>query len=233
VSPYFSEGDITIYHGDCREVLPSLAAEALITDPVWPNSIFPDVVSPEQLLTEALTVAAVRRMVVQLGVDSDPRCLSAVPAQFPFIRLCNLDYAMPNPKGRILYGGDVAYVFGEMPTIPKGKMLIPGRMVSSRADRVIPRGTWRGKNKNYTRSASSYAKLEHPAPRRLEHVRWLVGWFGGNSLIDPFAGSGTTLVAAKLLGIRAIGIEIEERYCELAVKRLAQGALNFNEEASA
>lgn len=133
---------------------------------------------------------------------------------------------MPNPKGRILYGGDVAYVFGTIPQLPKGKMLIPGRYVSGQIDKSKPRGTWSGKDKRYTRSrTASYQQLEHPAPRRLDHVRWLVGWFAGESVIDPFVGTGTTLVAAKRLGIRATGIEIEERYCEIAARRLQQEAL--------
>lgn len=226
--PYYDDGTCVIYHGDCREALPGLSAEVVITDPVWPNSIFPAVRDPQQLLTDALALANVSRVVVHLGIDSDPRFLAAVPRRWPFIRLCDLDYAMPNPKGRILYGGDVAYVFGALPRLPKGKMLIPGRVVSGRVDRSSSRGSWSGKDKRYTRSKQEcYAVLEHPAPRRLDHVRWLVGWFGGESLIDPFAGTGTTLLAAKLIGVKAIGIEIEEKYCEIAAKRLAQGALDL------
>jgi site-specific DNA-methyltransferase (adenine-specific) len=226
MKPYYEQDGITIYNADARDVMPSLSAEAVITDPVWPNSIFPNVSDPRELLAQTLTAASVSRIVVHLGIDSDPRFLSAVPERWKFIRLCDLDYAMPNPKGRILYGGDVAYVFGALPALPPGKMLIPGRVVSGRVDRNASRGSWSGKDKRYTRSkAECYRVLEHPAPRRLQHVQWLVKWFAGESVIDPFCGTGTTLVASKRIGVQAIGIEIEERYCEIAAKRLAQGAL--------
>lgn len=62
----------------------------------------------------------------------------------------------------------------------------------------------------------------HPCPRRLQHVRWLVARWADGVVLDPFCGSGTTLVAAQMSGLPAIGIEIEERYCEIAAKALAQ-----------
>jgi DNA modification methylase len=69
----------------------------------------------------------------------------------------------------------------------------------------------------------------HPAPFPLELARRCIrlSTWPGETVLDPFAGTGTTLLAARQLGRRAIGVERSERYCELAVQRLAQGALDF------
>ena len=69
----------------------------------------------------------------------------------------------------------------------------------------------------------------HPAPFPLELATRLVRMFSfvGDTVLDPFCGSGTTLLAAKELGHCAIGVEIEERYCEIAAKRLSQEVMAF------
>ena len=230
---YYSHAGITIYHGDCREILASLSADCMITDPVWPNSIFPNILDPEQLLFEALALANVNRVVVHLGCDSDPRFLRAVPARFQFIRSCLLDYARPSYKGRLVYGGDIAYVYGAMPPpvrrdgSKRGAALIPGLCISTRSDALFRRSNWNGSDKRFNRDSDNTANLPHPAPRRLQHVRWLCKWFAGASVIDPFVGSGTTLLACKSIGIPAIGIEIEEKYCEISAKRLSQEVFSF------
>lgn len=229
MKPYYDHAGITIYCGDCRLILPDLAAESIITDPIWPNSVFPGV-QPQQLLSEAMLVSNVRRVTIHLGCDSDPRFLAAVPPRWPFMRVCWLDYARPSYKGRILYGSDVAYVFGEPPKPAPGRFLMPGKTMAQRTGEKIQReiNGPSASNKNFSRNqvAVDTQKL-HPCPRRIRHVQWLVKWFAGESLIDPFVGSGTTLLAAKGMGVRAIGIEIEERYCEIAARRLSQEVLQF------
>ena len=212
--PYYEHAGVTIYHGDCREILPHLGAEALITDPIWPNCehVFPGI-NAEELLHDALEVANVRRVAIQIGCASDPRFLNAVPLRWPYIRTCWLEYACPSYQGRVLNTGDVAYIFGEPPTSRPGAMVLPGVCIARTNDRGFTRWNWASaETRQKERGTAKLEHMPHPTPRRTEHVRWLVKWFGGESIIDPFAGSGTTLLEAKNQGIHAIGIEIEEKY---------------------
>jgi len=222
--PYYERDGIVIYHGDCRDILPTLGpVETVITDPVWPNSVFPSIVDPAVLFAEVCGLLACRRLIVHLGCMSDPRFLQGVPAALPFLRTCWLRYALPSYRGRILMGSDVAYVFGEPPASRKGARVLPGESVArNNSAKLFNVGAGKG-----ARDSIDYKSLPHPASRRLEHVQWLVSYFSepDDLILDPFSGLGTTLRAAKDLGRRAIGIEIEEKYCEIAVKRLAQEVL--------
>jgi hypothetical protein len=68
----------------------------------------------------------------------------------------------------------------------------------------------------------------HPTQKPLALMKWCLALATGTtSVLDPFCGSGTTLEAAKALSIPAIGVEIEEHYCEIAAKRLSQEVLEF------
>ena len=207
--PYYEDDAVTIYHAGCREILPLLQpADAIITDPAWPNGghLF-GAGDPAALLAEAIAVSPpAKRLIIHLGGLSDPRFLAAVPPSLPFMRVCWLAYARPNYYGRFLHQGDVAYVFGEPPRPRKGYTIIPAQTIST---------------------DSNGRENEHPAPRKLAHVRWLVKWFSAEDemIPGPFMGSGTTLRAAKDAKRKVTGIEIDERWCELAVRRMAQGVL--------
>lgn len=210
-APYYSDESVTIYHGDCRDILPTIeGVEAVVTDPPWPTTR--EFVRGNDEAHELVEVVArwcdaggAERMALHFSALTDPRILALVPTSYPFLCTRWLDYARPAYRGRTL-SADVAYVFGRsFPPASRGHML-PGRTMASR-------------------NGDTRAATGHPTPRKLEHAQWLVKWYGGAVTLDPFAGSGTTLLAAKGMGLRAIGIEIEERYCEIAANRCAQGVL--------
>lgn len=211
--PYYDHAGITIYHGDCREILQVIpTAQVCLTDPVWPNCPDGLIVGhdrPFELLNEALIClpGELRQLVIVMRNDSDPRILSAVSMALPFQQMCWLQYVMPGYLGRILGGNECAYVFGTPIASAPGQRVIPS---------ISPKAQPGDRRAN-----------GHPCSRSLIHFRWLVDWFSqdGETILDPFCGSGTTLRAAKDLGRRAIGIEIEEKYCEIAAKRMAQEVL--------
>lgn len=216
IKPYFTTPDAraVLFHADCRELLPRLpdkVAEAVITDPVWPNALpdFPGSDDPFGLFSFVAHQAArlADRLVVQLGCDSDPRFLRCVPDSLPFIRVCWLEFVRPHYKGRILYTGDIAYVFGRPPSPHDGHTLLPGRTVLTA----------------HQRNPSN-----HPRPARIEHLRWLVKWFAGDGpVLDPLMGTGATVLAAYEQGLSAIGIDIDSRWCDEATQRLRQMTLRM------
>ena len=212
MKPYYHDekSGITIYHGDCLEILrESQTWKLCITDPVWPNA-HPDLKGAEDPLTlfrkamEALP--RLERLCVWLGCQSDPRFLQAVPSHLPFLRMCYLRRAVPSYNGRCLVSGDVLYAFGSWPPSKEGGRVLPGE---------------------HSVTSNPRKRQDHPAHRNEDHARWVVKWWSDedDTILDPFMGTGTTLRAAKDLGRKAVGIEIEEKYCEIAVKRLAQGVL--------
>lgn len=210
--------------GDCRELLPHVGeVDTVITDPVWPNCS-PNLIGsdrPKELFGEMCrALPAAKRLIVHLGSDSDPRFLSVVPDSWEFLKICWLRYACPTRKGRNLYGADAAHVFGVWPKSVPGRRVISGEYISTKPDARRVRVT---KHKEWGRANPS----EHPTPRRLQHVRWLVSKWTEGTVLDPFCGSGTTLVAAAYCHQKAIGIEINERFAEMAANRLSQEVLNF------
>jgi len=190
----------------------------LITDPVWPNRaehLFAGV-DAFRLLGHTLMLLSRHRhmithLVLHVGCTTDPRFLNAIPyyPDWPFWRTCWLRYDCGVSRGQSVIGSDVAYIYGR-PRYPEGTRVMPGE---------APRGYG---SRHRGRGAGT-----HPCPRDIDHVRWLVRWctLPGETILDPFCGSGTTLVAAKEHGRNAIGWDIDPAYCELARQNLAQREL--------
>ena len=208
LTPYYNRNGIQIYCGDCREILPELSEDIYmtITDPPWPGctqtgdeGLFPSVV-------EELTRLSPRLAVI-IGCDSDPRWLK-VPITMPFFVACWMSRIPPTPKGYKWYSGEVAYVFGE-------------------GFRNDTRATLMSSELKY--ASMGHRMSEHPCPRNGQAMLRFIGAYTrtGDTVLDPFMGIGTALVAAKSIGRKAIGIEIEERWCAEAVKKLAQEVMEF------
>jgi site-specific DNA-methyltransferase (adenine-specific) len=226
MKPYYQDDWVTIYHGDCREVLPYIPISCLVTDPVWPGAKLGLIGRnrPEELFAEMWSAGSFNRAAVQIGCDTPPFFLECIA--LPFFRHCWLEQACPSYKGRLLLTGDVALLFGEPPPPMKGATVIPGKCIASNSREFTP---WREYSTQINGKETGATNTLHPCPRRLEHVSWLVKWWSSadDLICDPFSGSGTTLVAAKHLGRKAIGIEMEEQYCENAVIRLRQEYLSL------
>lgn len=80
-------------------------------------------------------------------------------------------------------------------------------------------------------NVAALAESSHPCERPVELYKWCLDYLPNcRTILDPFMGSGTTLVAAKSLGRHTVGIEIEEAYCEMATKRLAQEVFAFADQ---
>lgn len=201
-------GSCTYYCGDAIEIMPSLQVDAVITDPVWPNcpaGLISGSDDPDGLFSRfCAALPNLRQLVVVLRNDSDPRFLRHVPARLPFQQLAWLQYVMPGYLGRVLGGNECAYVFGRPVKCQVGRKVIPSMSPKSQPSGRPPNG--------------------HPCSRALVHMQWLVRWFSdeGETVCDPFMGSGTTGVACAAIGRRFIGIEIDPRYFDLACRRTEQ-----------
>lgn len=219
-------GDASLIHGDCQNILSSFKSEnekidVIFTDPVWPKALSKLAGShnPHDLLFEALSfipmiLKETGRIIIQLRCDSDPRILNSILLRYPFIRTAWLPYAIPSRQGRVLISGDIAYVFGKPPKSRVGNRVLPGQPHS---DFCPP-------------AQSNHEKIKHPCPRHLSHVEWLIEKFTepGETILDPFMGSGTTAIAALNRGRKFIGIEIEKKHCIEAEKRILKNC-TFNQ----
>lgn len=225
MTPYYQDDLVTLYHGDARDW--AQRADVLITDP--PYGVGLAAKTTEQRhgqQSKPVTVkydddpAEVRALVAEVI----PRMLALTDRAliFPGVRML---WEYPEPAsvgavyvaagtGRSAWGFQTHHpilFYGKDPFLADGKGSRPNGFRDERG------------------LGSDDGTVNHPCPKPLAWMRWAVARASreGETVLDPFAGSGTTLVAAKALGRRALGVEIDERYCEMAAIRLSQEVLGL------
>lgn len=240
MKPYYSDDFATIYCGDCREILPTLdSVELVLTSPPYGairnyGGFDWDFYTTADLLVKRLVFGGVICWNVgdetRDGSESGESLIYekanfSNPSSNRYHQIFEYIFILSNGKPRVfnpiidkpnIYGacfGRNTYrkVDGSMGERPKNE----GREFGMRTN------IWRMN----TAGQENVGKAnEHPAMMPLKLASDLVfSWSNsGDTVLDPFAGSGTTLVAAKALGRKSIGIEIEERYAEITVRRLQQ-----------
>lgn len=214
--PYYEEKGIVIYHGDCREILPSLPkVDLVLTDP--PYGIDYD---PQSHKYEHTTASHSKIEGDEAGFDPAP-LLSAGAAHILWGANCYADKLPARPSWLTW---DKVLQNGFKLRIAECEMAWTDCVGRSQVFRHLWSGAYR---------QSESDQFLHPTQKPVALMSWCMTRSGvpDGVVLDPFMGSGTTLRAAKDLGRKAIGIEIEEKYCEIAAKRLSQEVLNFENVA--
>jgi site-specific DNA-methyltransferase (adenine-specific) len=235
MTPYYVDDSVSLHHGDCMYLLPRLGVEAdvTITDPPYDanthkmaksnrgskggtNDIDFACFTVEDLRQSLALCASVTRRWVIATVDYR-HAVTFHDAPPEGLRLLRIGvWAKPNP----------------MPQISGDR---PGQGWETIAflHKTDTRPAWNGGGRSSVWHLPADGNQGHPTAKPLVMVREWVRLFTdpGDLVLDPFAGSGTTLRAAKDEGRRAVGIELTSRYCDVAAARLAQDVLNFGETA--
>jgi DNA modification methylase len=215
--PYFQDESCTIYHGDCREILTSLpCADLVLTDPPYNCAN----IGPDELVYEGQRMKLPDDEYAEFCRDWFSAVRSALTAVFtPGI---SNTHNYPQPKWQICWHKPAAVSFNRMGGFNAWEpIFIYGDTAHVRL------------GQDYllfnTMNFSAGPEADHPCPKALPLWQHLFGKFSKPEglTIDPFMGSGTTLVAARMYGRRAIGVEICETYCEIAAKRLSQQVFDF------
>lgn len=206
VKPYYQDETVTIYHGDCREVLPLLPkVDLVLTDP--PYGIGKD---GQKFSTGK---HGGRKAYDFMGWD----------AQRPSAEIFQL--ILKASLNQIIWGGNY---FADLLPATSGWLVWDKGQRINQSDGELAWTSFQGALRIWTMNRVELLTegAAHPTQKPTKLIQLCVLHVEGqikptlvNTILDPFMGSGTTLKAAKLLGKQAIGIEIEERYCEIAAKR--------------
>ena len=213
MNPYYQDDSVTLYHGDCLGITEWLAADVLVTDPPYGMSYR----SGQRAESHA-----------PIAGDRDTRARDAAlalwgarpAAIFGTWRVTRPDgvhqVLVWNKRGAGPGMGDLSLAFGSS----HEEIYLIGKWEK--------RATRRGSVITTESSPSELTThIGHPTPKPVGLMEIIVAAAPPGVIADPFAGGGSTLVAARNLGRKAIGVELEERYCEIVARRLDQMALDF------
>ena len=223
MTPYYTDDAVTLYHGDCLEVDAWLAADVLVTDP--PYGVAYE--SGWSSLADSRTKnkpTDVTRIASDESTDARDAVLAAWGDRPALVFGV---WRVQRPKGvrhRLVWhkrNTNPGMSSGPWYSADEEVYVIGSGWVGETSQSVIPTDEYRAS------SSGQAAKIGHPTPKPLRLMEHLIARCPDGVIADPFAGSGSTLVAARNLGRKAIGVELEERYCEVIAKRLAQDVLDF------
>jgi hypothetical protein len=209
-APYYADESVTLWHGDCREVTAWLAADVLVTDP--PYGIAYQTNTGGQFTGSAIAgdeSEALRDEVLALWGDR-PGVVFGSHKQG--------HYGAPHPMPLIFDKGDV---------VGMGDLSWPWKP-SYELAWVYGTG-WAGHRTSavlrYRVLPGNFTHRDHPTQKPVGLLEDIIRKAPSGVIADPFAGSGSTLEAARAQGRTSVGVEVEERYCELIARRLSQGDL--------
>jgi DNA modification methylase len=219
VKPYYEEAGIRLFHGDCREILPELGLfDLLLTDP------------PYTIEAKGGGIAAKRQYLTDIKgkVDGgfDVSLLDKHPSWMVFCGKHQLKELLAATGDRVW--SLVTWNKPNPTPLCAGNYLPDTEYIvhAYKSGRLF--GEYKDKSR-FIVHPSEQNDFDHPTGKPLAVMAKMIrlGTEEGESIVDPFSGSGSTLVAARNLGRLATGIEIEERHCETAATRLSQSVLSF------
>jgi site-specific DNA-methyltransferase (adenine-specific) len=226
VTPYYEDESVTIYHGDCRDIAPTLTWDSVVTDPPWGNNTRTNAQRFTRETSPWFSVVDTSKVVAHRPVHGDTERFDPTPwVDRPAILWGANHFAdrLPVSGGWLVWDKCKGLEPAAVAAWPLGEGELAWTNVTG-AVRVF-RNLWRG----LLRQAEK-GEFYHPAQKPVALMSWCLGWIKSPGVVlDPYMGSGSTLRAVKdeqlIRGVRAIGIEIEERYCEIAAKRMGQEVL--------
>ena len=218
MKPYYEDESVTLYHGDCREVTAWLAADVLVTDP--PYGMAYSGFGGRGYWNDASKHAPIQGDADTSARDSALEAWGARPA----LVFGTWRSERPSQTRQVL-------IWDKSHNGPgMGALDLPWG--PSHEDIYVLGSGFKGKRETSVLTVTPYNsqsgnRPNHPTPKPLVLMERLIEKCPPGTIADPFAGSGSTLVAARQLGRKAIGVEFEERYCEVIATRLSQGAFDF------